>query len=135
MLRYLLDLKIAFITAQTWSFPLRISPVNVTKSTGNYTMFLFFKISNNLLIPKTLINKGKTAITTLLIVMIIGHQFSYVSLVLFHTQINRNYKKMHYANDIDFFSIHANVCVQKSFKRTCPGFDTVTPLDDKLKNW
>ena len=28
---------------------------------------------------------------------------------------------------IDFFSVHANVCVQKSLKRTFPGFDPVMP--------
>ena len=36
---------------------------------------------------------------------------------------------MHYINHIDFFSIHANACVQKSFKLTCPGFDPANPLD------
>ena len=35
---------------------------------------------------------------------------------------------MYYINHIDFFSNHANVCVQESFKWTCPDFDPVTPL-------
>ena len=34
----------------------------------------------------------------------------------------------HITNRIDFFSIHANVCAQKSLKCTCPGLDPVTPL-------
>ena len=36
-------------------------------------------------------------------------------------------KVRYYINHIDFFSIHANVCAQKSLKRTCAGFDPVTP--------
>ena len=35
---------------------------------------------------------------------------------------------MHHINHIDFFSINANVCAQKSLKRICTGFDPVTPL-------
>ena len=35
---------------------------------------------------------------------------------------------MHHVSHIDFFSINANVCAQKSLKCTCPGFDPVTPL-------
>ena len=35
---------------------------------------------------------------------------------------------MYYINHIDFFSIHVNACAQKSSKRTCPGFDSVTLL-------
>ena len=35
---------------------------------------------------------------------------------------------MYYINHIDSFSIHSNVCAQKSVKRTCQGFDPVTPL-------
>lgn len=33
-----------------------------------------------------------------------------------------------YINHIDFFSIEANVCAQKSLKRTCPGSNPVMPL-------
>ena len=29
---------------------------------------------------------------------------------------------------MNYFLIHTNVCAQKSSKRTCPGFDPVTPL-------
>ena len=35
---------------------------------------------------------------------------------------------MYYINHTDFFSVYANVCAQKSLKRTFPGFDPVTPL-------
>ena len=35
---------------------------------------------------------------------------------------------MYYINHVDFFLIHIDVCAQKSFKRTCPDFDPVTPL-------
>ena len=35
---------------------------------------------------------------------------------------------MYYINDIDFFSINANMCAQKPLKHTCPDFDPVTPL-------
>ena len=35
---------------------------------------------------------------------------------------------MRYISHIDFFSIYDYVCVQKSLKHTCPGFDSVAPL-------
>ena len=35
---------------------------------------------------------------------------------------------MHYINRIDFPSIDAYVCAEKYLKRTCLGFDQVTPL-------
>ena len=35
---------------------------------------------------------------------------------------------MRYISHIDFFSICDYVCVQKSLKHTCPGFDSVAPL-------
>ena len=35
---------------------------------------------------------------------------------------------MYYINHIDFYSVHANMCAQKSLKRTCPGFDQIMPL-------
>ena len=44
-------------------------------------------------------------------------------LYIFHTQINRNRKKIYYINHTVFFSIHANVRAQKSFKRTCAVFN------------
>ena len=47
---------------------------------------------------------------------------------IFYTQININCKKYIYINHIDFFSIHSNVHAQKSLKRTCQGFESVTSL-------
>ena len=35
---------------------------------------------------------------------------------------------MHHSSGTNFFSIHANVSGQKFWKRTCPGFDPVTPV-------
>ena len=35
---------------------------------------------------------------------------------------------MYHSSGTNFFSIHANVCAQKSWKITCPGFDPVTPV-------
>lgn len=45
---------------------------------------------------------------------------------IFHTQTHRNCKN--YVNHIKKFSVHANVCAQKSLERTCPGFDPIPPL-------
>ena len=57
--------------------------------------------------------------------MVVGHKFhSYVSLI-FHTQIN---KKCFILIILIFFSVHKNICAQKSLKRTCPASDPVTPL-------
>ena len=42
---------------------------------------------------------------------------------------------MYHSINTNFFSIHANVCAQKSLKRTCLGFDPVKPLarDDLME--
>ena len=40
---------------------------------------------------------------------------------------------MYYSSNTNFFLIHANFCAQKSWNRTYPGFDPVTPL--KPVNW
>ena len=56
---------------------------------------------------------------------------------IFHTHIyscisysytQNRFLEMYYIHHINFFSIHANVCAQKSLKRTSPGFDSVAPL-------
>ena len=37
-------------------------------------------------------------------------------------------QKSCYPSYIHFFSVHANLCVQKSWKLTCPGFELAAPL-------
>ena len=51
----------------------------------------------------------------------------YVSYV-FLTQININCNKCTISSHVDFYTVHVNLYAQKSWKRTCPGFNLVTPL-------
>ena len=50
-----------------------------------------------------------------------GHQNSYVCLVYISCSDQSKLQEMYYINHIGSFSIHSNVCVQRSSKRTCSG--------------
>ena len=48
-----------------------------------------------------------------------GHQNSNVSLVYISSSDHEKLQGTYFINPIDSFSIHSNVCAQKSLKRTC----------------
>ena len=42
-------------------------------------------------------------------------------------------RKFNIAVILIFFAIHANLCAQKSWKRTCAGFEPATPLMQPIR--